>query len=152
MVKSNLTPTEEFLHGIHDIYHPVEDGIFYINHPCFLVDNHFVKINKIFILLDFEEESISDVIPFRLEDILIIDDFIMVVGLDLATGEELGRNEYLLNNTGCAFKLVEFNNLKNLLNRTEIKQPICQSSQSNSNVSRTIIASSIPPNKPILPQ
>jgi len=120
MVKSNLTPTEEFLHGIHDIYHPVEDGIFYINHPCFLVDNHFVKINQIYALLDYEADSISNVIPFRLEDILIVNDFIMVVGLDLTTGEELGRNEYLINNSGCAFKLMDFDYLKSSMNKEKI--------------------------------
>jgi hypothetical protein len=122
MLKSNPTPSVDFLHGIHETFHPVEDGTFHINHPCFVVENHIVRIYEIYALLDFEENSISNVIPFRLEDILIIDDFIMVVGLDMTTGEELGRNEYLIDNEGCAFKMMDFENLKNILNRTEIKQ------------------------------
>ena len=41
----------------------------------------------------------------------------MIVGIDMLTGEEEGRNEYLINNDGCAFKLVDFEHLKNLLNK-----------------------------------
>ena len=119
MIPLNSTPTAEFLNGIHETFHPEGDNAFYINHPCFVVDNHIVKINQIYTLLDFEGDSITNIIPFRLEDLLIVSDYIMIVGLDLVTGEELGRNEYLLNNTGCAFKLVDFNGLKNILNRTK---------------------------------
>jgi hypothetical protein len=64
---------------------------------------------------------VSSIIPFRLEDILIVDDFIMVVGLDLVNGEELGRNEFLINNAGCAFKLMDFEYLKTIMNKTEAK-------------------------------
>jgi hypothetical protein len=116
MKQSNPTPSEEFLHGIHDILHPVEDGTFYINHPCFVIDNNIVKINQIYALLDFEGNSISNVIPFRLEDLLIVSDFIMIVGIDMLSGEELGRNEYLIDNKGCAFKLMDFENLKTIIN------------------------------------
>jgi hypothetical protein len=125
MKQLNPIPTEEFLHGIHNTFHPMEDGTFFINHKCFLVENHIVRINQIYALLDFEGNSISNVIPFRLEDLLIVSDFVMIVGVNMKDGEELARNEYLLNNTGCAFKLVDFNNLKNILNRTEVKQQIC---------------------------
>jgi hypothetical protein len=123
MIRLNPNPTEEFLHGIHDIFHPEGDNAFYINHPCFLVNNHIVKINQIYALLDYEEDSVSSIIPFHLEDILIIDNFIMVVGLDMITGEELGRNEYLIDNEGCAFKMVDFDYLKTIMNRTETKTP-----------------------------
>ncbi|MCX6259315.1 MAG: hypothetical protein NTY95_00555 [Bacteroidia bacterium] len=40
----------------------------------------------------------------------------MVVGIDLLTGEELGRNEYLIDNEGCAFKMVDFEILKTIIN------------------------------------
>jgi hypothetical protein len=39
----------------------------------------------------------------------------------MITGEELGRNEYLIDCEGCAFKMVDFEYLKNILNRTEVK-------------------------------
>ncbi|MBN1968804.1 MAG: hypothetical protein JW870_05520 [Candidatus Delongbacteria bacterium] len=121
MIPLNTTPTAEFLNGIHETFHPEGDNTFYINHPCFVVENHIVRINEIYVLLDYEGNSISNVIPFRIEDLLIVSDFIMVVGLDLSTGEELGRNEYLINNEGCAFKLVDYENLKNILNKMDGK-------------------------------
>ncbi|MCJ7449493.1 MAG: hypothetical protein MUO72_17595 [Bacteroidales bacterium] len=72
-------------------------------------------------LINYFEDSISNITPFRLEDILIIDDFIMIVGLDMLTIEELGRNEYLVNNAGCSFKLMDFDFLKNILNKMDGK-------------------------------
>lgn len=121
MKHSNYTPTKEFLHRIHGIFHPLPDGSFYINHNCFHVANHIIVPNQIYLLFDYLEDSVSSILPFHLEDVLIIDNFIMVVGLDLVSGEELGRNEYLINNAGCAFKLMDFQSLKNILNRTEVK-------------------------------
>lgn len=119
MIPLNPAPTAEFLHGIHETFHPEGDNTFYINHPCFVVENHIVRINQIYALLDYEGDTISNVIPFRLEDLLIVSGFIMIIGLDLATGEELGRNEYLINNEGCTFRLVDYENLKNNLNKMD---------------------------------
>ncbi len=119
MNKSYSTPTAEFLHGIYETFHPEGDNAFYINHPCFAVENHIVKIAQIYALLDYEGNAVSNVIPFRLQDLLIVSDFIMIIGLDLSIGEELGRNEYLLNNTGCAFKIMDYENLKNILNKMD---------------------------------
>ncbi|OFY63576.1 MAG: hypothetical protein A2Y71_01825 [Bacteroidetes bacterium RBG_13_42_15] len=121
MLNSNPAPTVEFLHGIHETFYANPDGSFYINHNCFLVENHIVKINQIYALLDYEENSISNVIPFRLEDLLIVSDFIIVVGVNMIDGEELGRNEYLIHNDGCAFKIMDFNNLKNIMNKMDGK-------------------------------
>jgi hypothetical protein len=45
----------------------------------------------------------------------------MIVVLDLLTVEELGRNEYLLNNDGFAFRLVDFDCLKDIMNKIEGK-------------------------------
>jgi hypothetical protein len=45
----------------------------------------------------------------------------MIVGIDMLTGEEEGRNEYLINNDGCAFKLLDFDYLKNIMNKKEVK-------------------------------
>jgi hypothetical protein len=104
------------LKGITNIFHPLADGSFYINHACFLVGNHIVIPNQIYLLIDYFEDSVSSIIPFHLEDVLIIDYFIMVVGIDLLTGEELGRNEYLIDNEGCAFKMVDFEILKTIIN------------------------------------
>jgi hypothetical protein len=104
------------LKGITNIFHPLADGSFYINHACFLVGNHIVIPNQIYLLIDYFEDSVSSIIPFHLEDVLIINNFIMVVGIDLLTGEELGRNEYLIDNEGCAFKMVDFEILKTIIN------------------------------------
>lgn len=121
MLKSNPAPTVDFLHGIHDIIHPLPDGSFFINHSCFNVENHIIIPNQIYLLCDYYEDSIYSIIPFRLEDILIVNDFIMVTGIDMVSGEELGRNEYLMDNTGCAFKLMDFDYLKNTMNTVNIK-------------------------------
>jgi hypothetical protein len=110
-------PSAEFLKGISNIFHPEGDNSFFINHNCFLVKNHIVVPYQIYLLVDYLEDSISNIAPFKLEDILIFDNFIMIVGIDMLTGEEEGRNEYLINNDGCAFKLVDFEHLKNLLNK-----------------------------------
>lgn len=121
MLKSNPAPTVDFLHGIHDIFHPLPDGSFFINHSCFNVENHIIIPNQIYLLCDYLEDSVSSIIPFRLEDILIVNDFIMVTGIDMLSGEELGRNEYLVDNKGCAFKLMDFDYLKNRMNTEKIK-------------------------------
>lgn len=84
------------------------------------MENHIVVPNQIYLLFDYFEDSVSRIIPFKLEDILIVDDFIMVVGLDLVSGEELVRNEYLIDNKGCAFKLMDFEYLKNSMNKEKI--------------------------------
>jgi hypothetical protein len=97
------------------------DGSYYINHNCFFVENHIIVTNQIYLLFDYFEDSVSSIIPFRLEDILIVDDFILVVGIDMLSGEELGRNEYLIDNEGYAFKMMDFQSLKNILKRTEVK-------------------------------
>jgi len=110
--------SRELLKEINNIFHLNPDGSYSINHNCFNVENQIVIPNQIYLLCDYLEDSISNVIPFRLQDILIVNDFIMIVGIDMLSGEELGRNEYLLNNTGCAFKIMDFENLKNILNRT----------------------------------
>jgi hypothetical protein len=39
----------------------------------------------------------------------------------MLTGEELGRNEYLIDNDGCSFRLVDFDYLKNTMNKEEVK-------------------------------
>jgi hypothetical protein len=80
------------------------------------VENHIVVQNQIYLLYDYFEDSVSSIIPFKLLDILIVTDFILVVGIDLLTGEELGRNEYLIDNEGCAFRLVDFEYLKTIIN------------------------------------
>jgi virulence-associated protein VapD len=121
MKHSNHSQSDDSLKEISNIFHPNPDGSYYINHNCFLVDNHIVIPNQIYLLFDYFEDSVSSIIPFRLEDILIVDDFIMVVGLDLVNGEELGRNEFLINNAGCAFKLMDFEYLKTIMNKTEAK-------------------------------
>jgi hypothetical protein len=121
MKKTIHCPSAEFLKGISNIFHPVGDGSFYIHHNCFLVKNHIVIPNQIYLLVDYLEDSISNIAPFKLEDILIIDNFIMIVGIDMLTGEEEGRNEYLINNDGCAFKLLDFDYLKNIMNKKEVK-------------------------------
>jgi hypothetical protein len=59
---------------------------------------------------------VSSIIPFKLLDILIVTDFILIVGIDLLTGEEFGRNEYLIDNEGCAFKMADFEYLKTIIN------------------------------------
>jgi len=116
MTHSNHSLSDDSLKGIINIFHPLEDGSFYINHSCFHVGNHIVIPNQIYLLIDYFEDSVSSIIPFHLEDVLIIDNFIMVVGIDLLTGEELGRNEYLIDNEGCAFKMVDFEILKTIIN------------------------------------
>jgi hypothetical protein len=121
MKKTIHCPSAEFLKGISNIFHPEGDNSFFINHNCFLVKNHIVVPYQIYLLVDYLEDSISNIAPFRLEDILIFDNFIMIVGLDLLTGEEEGRNEYLIDNDGCAFKLVDFEHLKNIMNNKEVK-------------------------------
>jgi hypothetical protein len=115
------SPSKEFLKEINIIFHPNPDGSFYINHSCFDVDNHIVIPNQIYLLYDYSGDSVSSIIPFKLQDILIVNEFIMIVGIDMTTGEELGRNEYLTDNKGCAFKLVDFENPKDILNRTGIQ-------------------------------
>ena len=102
MKQSNHSPSEDLLKGIRNIFHPLEDGSYYINHSCFLVENHIVIPNHTYLLFDYFENSISYITPFKLEDILIIDNFILITGIDLVSAEELGRNEYLINNGGCA--------------------------------------------------
>jgi hypothetical protein len=121
MKQSVQCPSAEFLQSISNIFHPIGDNSFFINHNCFLVKNHIVVPYQIYLLVDYLEDSISNIAPFRLEDILIIDEFIMIVGLDILTGEEEGRNEYLLNNSGCSFKLLDFDYLKNIMNKNEVK-------------------------------
>jgi hypothetical protein len=121
MKQSVQSPSAEFLQSISNIFHPIGDGSFYINHNCFLVKNHIVVPYQIYLLVDYLEDSISNIAPFRLEDILIIDEFIMIVGLDILTGDEEGRNEYLIDNAGCAFRLVDFDYLKNIMNNKEVK-------------------------------
>jgi hypothetical protein len=121
MKQSVQCPSAEFLQSISNIFHPEGDNSFFINHDCFLVKNHIVVPYQIYLLVDYFEDSISNIAPFRLEDILIFDNFIMIVGLDLLTGEELGRNEYLIDNAGCAFKLLDFVYLKTIINRIGIE-------------------------------
>jgi len=121
MNQSIKHPSQEFLKRISNIFHPLEDGSFFINHNCFLVSNQTVKTNQIYLLFDYSGNSVSRIIPFSLEDVLIVGDFIMVVGIDIVSGEELGRNEYLVDNEGCSFKLVDFDYLKDLINKSEVK-------------------------------
>jgi hypothetical protein len=120
MKHSNHSQSDNSLKGISNIFHPNPDGSYYINHNCFLVDNHIVIANQIYLLFDYMEDLISSIIPFKLEDILIVNDFIMIVGLDLLSGEVLGRNEYFKSNPGCAFKLMDFDYLKNSMNKEEL--------------------------------
>jgi hypothetical protein len=117
MKHSNPTPPEEFLHGIHDIFHPVKDGSFYINHGCFLVNQNLTP-NRMYILIDYEAGSITNITTFQLEDVVIFDNFLMITGVDLLTNEEVGRMAYI-NKTGCAFKLVDFDKMKEILNVME---------------------------------
>jgi len=121
MKQSVQCPSAEFLQSISNIIHPIGDGSFYINHNCFLAKNHIVVPYQIYLLVDCLKDSISNIAPFKLEDILIVDNFIMIVGIDMLTGEEEGRNEYLINNDGCAFKLVDFDFLKTIMNKKEVK-------------------------------
>jgi virulence-associated protein VapD len=121
MNQSVQCPSAEFLQSISNIFHPIGDGSFYINHNCFNVKNHIVVPYQIYLLVDYLEDSISNIAPFKLEDILIFDNFIMIVGIDMLTGEEEGRNEYLIDNKGCAFKLVDFDFLKSVMNKKEVK-------------------------------
>jgi len=121
MKKTIQCPSAEFLQSINNIFHPEGDNSFFINHNCFLVKNHIVIPYQIYLLVDYLEDSISNIAPFKLEDILIFDNFIMIVGLDLLTGEEEGLNEYLIDNNGCAFKLMDFDSLKTIMNNKEVK-------------------------------
>ena len=121
MKKTIQCPSAEFLQSISNIFHPEGDNSFFINHNCFLVKNHIVVPYQIYLLFDYLEDSISNIAPFRLEDILIFDNFIMIVGIDMLTGEEEGRNEYLIDNDGCSFRLLDFDYLKNIMNNKEVK-------------------------------
>jgi hypothetical protein len=121
MKQSVQCPSVEFLQSISNIFHPEGDNSFFINHNCFLVKNHIVVPYQIYLLVDYLEDSISNIAPFKLEDILIFDNFIMIVGIDMLTGEEEGRNEYLIDNDGCSFKLLDFDYLKNIMNNKEVK-------------------------------
>ena len=42
MNKSNNTLSDDSLKEINNIFHPMGDGSYFINHNCFLVDNHIV--------------------------------------------------------------------------------------------------------------
>jgi hypothetical protein len=121
MKHSNHSLSDDSFKGISNIFHPMGDGSYYINHNCFLVENHIIVTNQIYLLFDYLEDSISSIIPFKLQDILIVTDFIMIVGDDMLTGEELGRNEYLIDNKGCTFKLMDFEYLKNTMNKEEVQ-------------------------------
>ena len=120
MKHSNHSQSDNSLKGISNIFHPNPEGSYYINHNCFLVDNHIVIPNQVYLLFDYFEDSISSINLFKLQDILIVNDFIMIVGIDMLSGEELGRNEYLIDNEGCAFKLMDFDYLKNSMNKEKI--------------------------------
>jgi hypothetical protein len=118
MEQSVQCPSAEFLQSINNIFHPVEDGTFYINHGCFLVINQTLTPYKMYILIDYESGLISNITTFQLEDVVIFDNFIMITGLDILTGEEIGRMAYLKKN-GCAFKLMDFHKMKDILNEME---------------------------------
>lgn len=121
MKQSNHSSSDEVIQNINNIFHPMKDGSYYINHNCFLVENHSVVLNQTYLLFDFTGDSISDIISFRLENILHVNEFILVVGVDMLSGEEIGRNEYLVDNSGCSFKLLDFDSLKTIMNKTEVK-------------------------------
>ena len=74
--------------------------------------------SKMYILIDYESGSISNITTFRLEDVLIFENYIMITGLDIMTGEEIGRMAYIKKD-GCAFKLVDFHKMMDILNEMD---------------------------------
>jgi hypothetical protein len=116
--KNRYILSDEFLASIKNIFHPNPDGSFFINHSCFLLINQTLTPYKMYILIDYETGSMSNITTFQLEDVVIFDNFLMITGLDILTGEEIGRMAYLKKN-GCAFKLVDFHKMKDILNEME---------------------------------
>ncbi len=74
--------------------------------------------NRMYILIDYESGSISNITTFHLVDVVIFDNYIMITGLDLMDNEEVGRMAYL-DKPGCAFKLLDFDKMKEILNEME---------------------------------
>ena len=118
MKQLNHSTSDQFSLGISNIFRPLPEGSFFINHCCFLVVNQMITPSKMYILIDYESGSISNITTFRLEDVLIFENYIMITGLDIMTGEEIGRMAYIKKD-GCAFKLVDFHKMMDILNEMD---------------------------------
>jgi hypothetical protein len=91
MKHSNHSLSDDSLKGISNTFHSMGDGSYYINHNCFLAENHIVVQNQIYLLFDYTGDLISTIIPYKVEDVLIVTDFIMIVELTCLLAKNWGE-------------------------------------------------------------
>ena len=107
MVIQNQHPIDPPIIGLYELFHRVNDDIFFVNSPCVFTENKLLKIKEVYEIHNLPDEGVN-LKYIKLLWVYFKGFDFYIIGIDIQNGELLRRKQRLnADELPCSFLIAE---------------------------------------------